>query len=194
MPDSEGAIQRASDDIQQHLADYLESNGRVGYVRDLSRFGGCAASLHLILRTVGRRSGREILVPLLYFPWVDEFIVVASNAGAELHPDWYLNLTSRPDVRFQVRQKRFAGSWRAPSREERQTLWNYVCAMFPPYVDYQQRTRREIPLIILTATSLDMSASAEADSEAVRGNQAEISGNHESRSQAVDNGGRDERY
>ncbi|HVW45070.1 MAG TPA: nitroreductase/quinone reductase family protein [Amycolatopsis sp.] len=154
MDESERLLAERGNGIRQHLRDYLETDGRVGYVRDMTAHGGIPAAVHLVLRTVGRKSGRVMLVPLTYTPWVDEFVLVASKGGSVKHPDWYLNLISRPEVEFQVRHKRFSGTWRIAEGEERQELWDYASTSFKGYATYQARTERRLPVVVLTATGL----------------------------------------
>lgn len=139
--------------IRQHLRDYLETDGAIGYIQDNTGNGGTEAMLNLVLRTVGRRSGREILVPLLYAAWADEYVIVASKGGADAHPAWYLNLVARPEVEWQVLGKRFSGTWRVAEGAERATLWDYVSRYYGAYATYQTRTERVMPIIVLTPTA-----------------------------------------
>lgn len=138
--------------LREHLKNYIESDGAVGYIRDMTSSGGSETMLHLVLRTIGRKSGRVMLVPLTYAAWGDEYVIVASKGGAEQHPSWYLNLIARPEVEWQVRDKRFSGTWRIAEGEERQTLWDYVSVYYKGYAVYQSRTERQLPIIVLTQT------------------------------------------
>jgi deazaflavin-dependent oxidoreductase (nitroreductase family) len=152
MDESEKILTARADAIRQHLRNYVETDGRVGYIQDHTHNGGGRATLHLVLRTLGRKSGRVILVPLVYTPWMDEYVLVASKGGSKNHPDWYLNLADRPDIEFQVGSKRFSGVWRVAQGEERQSLWEYVTTAFTNYAEYQLRTERELPVVVLTIT------------------------------------------
>jgi deazaflavin-dependent oxidoreductase (nitroreductase family) len=114
----------------------------------------CPAGMrHLILRTVGRRSGREHKVALPY--WVDgdgHRLVVASYAGSPTHPAWYLNLTDRtanPEVLVRVQHGRFWAEARVLEGEDRARTWAALVADRPFYRDYQSRTSRELPLVRL---------------------------------------------
>lgn len=138
--------------MRQHLRDYIETDGRVGYLRDMTAMGGSETMLHLILRTLGRRSGRVILTPLTYAAWGDEFVLVGSKGGNATHPDWYLNLIARSEVEWQVRDKRFSGVWRLAEGEERDELWDYVSRYYKGYAAYATRTDRVLPVVVLTAT------------------------------------------
>jgi len=139
--------------IDKHLRDYLETDGVIGYIQDNTDNGGTEAMLNLVLRTVGRKSGREILVPLLYAAWADEYVIVASKGGADEHPSWYLNLMNRPEVEWQVLGKRFRGTWRVVEEgQERALLWDYLTRYYSAYAGYQERTDRVLPIIVLTPT------------------------------------------
>lgn len=138
--------------FREHVRNYLTTDGKVGYIRDMTSSGGGETMLHLILRTLGRKSGKVRFVPLTYAAWGDEYVIVGSKGGNDSHPDWYLNLKSRPEVEWQVRDKRFSGTWRIVEGEEREDIWQYVSTYYKGYAQYQARTDRQIPVIILTAT------------------------------------------
>ncbi|MBA3054782.1 MAG: nitroreductase family deazaflavin-dependent oxidoreductase [Sphingomonadales bacterium] len=133
-----------------HLESYLSTNGEEGYLFDASANGGSKITTCLILKTIGRKSGRTLLVPLIYSAWGDEYIIVASKGGSDEHPAWFSNLTAQPDAYFQVRNKKFRASWRIAEGTERARTWDYVTQYFPPYAQYQASTEREIPVVILT--------------------------------------------
>lgn len=138
--------------FDEHVRNYLETDGRIGYIRDMTPSGGSETMLHLILRTIGRKTGRVILVPLTYAAWADEYILVASKGGYDKHPAWYLNMKARPTVEWQVLGKRFTGTWREVEGEERQRIWDYVSVYYKGYADYQSRTLRKLPIVVLTPT------------------------------------------
>ena len=104
----------------------------------------------LLLTTTGRRSGRERTTPVLYLGDGDRLVIVASLAGAARHPAWFLNLKANPRVKLQVRSRRFAATARRASVEEKAQLWPRLGAMYPAYEDYQNRTTRDIPVVIVT--------------------------------------------
>ena len=79
----------------------------------------------------------------------DRYLLVASKGGAPRHPHWYLNLASDPDVELQVRGDQFVARARTASPEEKPALWKIMTEIWPAYDEYQGRTEREIPLIIL---------------------------------------------
>ena len=106
----------------------------------------------LLLTTKGRRSGRPHTVPLLYVRDGANRIVVASNAGSHTHPAWWLNLTSDPSAKVQVRRDSMAVIAREAQEEERRQLWPKFLAMYPGYESYRKRARRRIPIVILQPT------------------------------------------
>jgi len=137
--------------IQDHLKCYLKTGGDdASYYRDMSSQGGDPKSKTLVLKTVGRKSGKQQLAPLLYNTWGDDFIIVASKGGAEAHPAWYLNLTAADHAVVQVRDKRYRCTWRVAEGAERETLWRFMSGYYPPYLKYQTKTDRQIPVVVLT--------------------------------------------
>ena len=138
--------------IKQHLKAYIESDGKEGYYADMSGNpeGGDPKSITLVLKTIGRKTGRELLAPLLYNHWKDEFLIVASKGGSDVHPGWYYNLTAADHVDVQVRDRRWRCTWRIAEGKERERMWPYMADYYPPYYTYQSRTDREIPVVVLT--------------------------------------------
>ena len=137
--------------IQDHLKLYLETDGGdEAYFRDMSAQGGDPKSTTLLLRTTGRKTGREQIAPLLYNTWGDDLIIVASKGGFDQHPAWFLNLCAMPDVVVQVRYKRFRCTWRIAEGAERETLWRFMSGYYPAYPEYQKQTSRQIPVVVLT--------------------------------------------
>lgn len=120
---------------------YRASGGRIG-ARSLGyRF--------LLLGCVGRKSGRELVVPLLYVPDGERFVVVASNAGDPRPPHWWLNLQAKPDAWIQVGRSRLAVRASEASREEAERLWPGVLEAYAQYASYRERAGRPIPLVLL---------------------------------------------
>jgi F420H(2)-dependent quinone reductase len=104
----------------------------------------------LLLTTIGRKSGQKRSVPLLYLEDIGRFVIVASLGGAPKHPAWFLNLEANPMVELQVGSRRCSGSARRASAEEKAQFWPRLVAIYPAYADYQTRTTRDIPLVIVT--------------------------------------------
>ena len=128
-----------------HRALYRLSGGRLG--------GSLSGRPMLLLTTVGRRSGRERTLPLLYLEDGDRWVVVASNAGDDRDPAWWLNLRARPEAAVQAGRERHAVRARRATPEEEARLWPRLLEAYAPYAGYRERARREIPLVILERTA-----------------------------------------
>jgi deazaflavin-dependent oxidoreductase (nitroreductase family) len=124
-----------------HVASYRQSDGERGYL-----WRGVPT---LILTTRGRRSGEARDMPLIFGRDGDDYVVVASRGGAPEHPAWYLNLRDDPDVEVQVMGDRFPARARTANAEERARLWPVMAEIWPDYDEYQTKTDREIPLVVL---------------------------------------------
>jgi deazaflavin-dependent oxidoreductase (nitroreductase family) len=135
--------------MRDHIRRYLESDGADGHMWDSSVAGGPGPVPTLLLTTTGRKSGKPHILPLIYGKSEKGYVIVASKGGAPSHPDWYFNLTAHPEVTVQVGAKRFKGRARTTTGAERSTLWEQMVGIYPPYEDYQKRTKREIPIVIL---------------------------------------------
>jgi deazaflavin-dependent oxidoreductase (nitroreductase family) len=126
---------------QEHVQRYVETDGQVGH-----EWQGVRT---LILTTTGRRSGAERQNALIYGQHGKDYLVVASKGGADDPPAWYLNLQAHPEVQVQVQGDRFTARARTATPEEKPALWRTMTAEWPAYDEYQQRTEREIPVVIL---------------------------------------------
>lgn len=124
-----------------HAVAYTLTKGRVG--RRL------AGNDMLLLTTTGRRTGTARTVPLLYLRDGDALVVVASFGGHPHHPDWYLNLVDEPAAVARVGGIRHPVRARTAPPDERARLWPRVVAAFDGYAEYQARTAREIPVVLL---------------------------------------------
>ncbi|HYY80154.1 MAG TPA: nitroreductase family deazaflavin-dependent oxidoreductase [Actinomycetes bacterium] len=126
---------------QEHVRRYRETDGEVGYL-----WRGVPT---LILTTTGRRSGRQRPTPLIFGRDGDDHVVVASKGGAPAHPAWYRNLVDHPEVEVQVKGERFRARARTADGEERARLWKLMTGIWPAYDQYQERTDRRIPVVVL---------------------------------------------
>ena len=131
---------------QRHVELYLKSNGAEGHVIDLP---GSPAVDCLLLQTTGRKSKAPKTMPLIYGKDGNGFVIVASKGGAPDHPAWFLNLRDRPEVRFQVVDKKYRGIARITAGAERERLFRMMARLYPPYDSYQAKTSREIPVVVL---------------------------------------------
>lgn len=128
---------------EEHVRKYFETDGEVGHV-------WLRETTVLILTTTGRKSGKKYQSPLIYRESGDDYVVVASNGGAPEHPDWYLNLKADPQVEVQVRDDKFTATARDATPDERPKLWAIMNEVWPDYDTYQEKTDREIPVVVLS--------------------------------------------
>jgi F420H(2)-dependent quinone reductase len=112
-------------------------------------FGRMGKSPILLLNTTGRKSGKRRTSPLLYVMDGDDFVIIASKGGAPTHPAWYLNLKADPDASVEVGDREVRVRAEEADPEEKVRLWQKMVEMYPTYDDYQRKTKREIPLLIL---------------------------------------------
>jgi deazaflavin-dependent oxidoreductase (nitroreductase family) len=103
----------------------------------------------LLLDHVGAKSGQKRTSPLAYIRDGDDVVVVASKGGYPKNPSWYHNLMAHPDTTVQVGSKRSTVHARVATPAEHERLWPKVVETYSGFVDYQQRTARQIPLVIL---------------------------------------------
>jgi deazaflavin-dependent oxidoreductase (nitroreductase family) len=141
MAEKSAPASQLPDWIADHMRRYLETNGEDGHI-----WNGVPT---LLLTTTGRRSGKPKTLPLIYGRDGERTIVVASRGGSEQHPVWYRNLVEQPAVHVQVAADRFAARARTAGPEERRRLWPLMAKIWPAYNDYQAKTTREIPVVIL---------------------------------------------
>jgi deazaflavin-dependent oxidoreductase (nitroreductase family) len=102
-----------------------------------------------LLTTKGRKSGRSYTHPLIYRDHGDAYLVVASKGGAPEPPAWYVNLQADPDVEVQIKGDRFAARARTATAAEKPELWAAMNEVWPDYDEYQKKTDREIPIVVL---------------------------------------------
>jgi deazaflavin-dependent oxidoreductase (nitroreductase family) len=103
----------------------------------------------LLLTTRGRKTGEWRRTCLIYGPDGDRLVIVASLGGAPTHPVWYLNLTENPRVWVQVGAESFWAIARDANADEKPALWEKMVGIYPDYADYQVKTDREIPVVVL---------------------------------------------
>ncbi|MEO7126019.1 MAG: nitroreductase/quinone reductase family protein [Nakamurella sp.] len=113
--------------------------------------GGMPRDRMLLLTTTGRRSGLPRTAPMMFTRVNGTLVVVASNSGAARDPDWYRNLVADPAVTVEIGDEHFAATARPAKDPERAAVWASVIGQIPMYVQHQQSTKREIPLVELIA-------------------------------------------
>lgn len=127
---------------QAHIDQYLATDGAEGY----DWRNGTAI---LILTTTGRKSGRERQHALIFRDYGDDYLVVASKGGSEDPPEWYLNLQAEPEVTVQIKGDRFKARARTATPAEKPAMWRHMSEVWPDYDEYQKKTSREIPVVVL---------------------------------------------
>lgn len=136
----------------EHVKRYQETGGAEGH-----DWEGTAT---LILTTVGRKSGQRRHSPLIYEQHGGDYLVVASKGGADTAPDWYRNLVANPEVEVQVRADTFPARARTATPDEKPELWRQMVRAWPAYDEYQQKTERDIPVVVLTPVAGTASVSS----------------------------------
>ena len=127
--------------VLEHTQQYLATDGAEGHI-----WKGAPT---LVLITTGRTSGKQRRTMLIYGRDGDNYLLVASQGGAPDHPQWYKNLAANPEVQIQVLADKFTARARTATPEEKSRLWPIMTGHWPAYDEYQTRTSRDIPLVIL---------------------------------------------
>jgi deazaflavin-dependent oxidoreductase (nitroreductase family) len=130
---------------QEHVDRYRATDGEEGY----SWQRGTSI---LLLTTRGRKSGVERTTPLIFERHGDDYLVVASRGGSDEPPGWYVNLRAEPDVEVQLRGDVFRARARDATPDEKPELWRKMAAVWPDYDEYQKKTDRKIPVVVLERT------------------------------------------
>jgi deazaflavin-dependent oxidoreductase (nitroreductase family) len=126
----------------EHVRAYRETDGELGH--DWQR-----GAPVLLLTTTGRRSGEQRTTPLIYGRSGDDYLIVASRGGSPEPPAWYRNIGQQPEVEVQVLADRFRARARTATAEEKPAMWQEMVGHWPDYDEYQRRTDREIPVVVL---------------------------------------------
>ena len=118
------------------------------------RAGGEIEGMHrerlVLLTTVGVRTGQLRTTPMMFHPDGERLLVVASNVGAERHPDWYHNLVANPRVTVEVGVEKYEAVAAPLEGEERDRFWTMLKQTYPFFADHDTSTSREIPVVALT--------------------------------------------
>jgi deazaflavin-dependent oxidoreductase (nitroreductase family) len=146
MTDLQNPTDPKSDWQRDHLQRYLASGGEDGHL-----WRGVPT---LLLTTIGHKSGKARRTPLIYGQDGPRYLVVASKGGNPEHPLWYRNLAANPHVRLQVGNEEFDATARTATPEEKPALWSLMAEIWPDYNQYQTKTDRDIPVVILERASL----------------------------------------
>ena len=125
-----------------HVERYLETDGEDG-------FHWRKGTTILILFTTGRKSGEQRSHALIFREHGDAYLVVASNGGTDAPPAWFVNLQADPNVEVQVKGDRFRATARVATPAEKPQMWATMVEAWPAYQEYQTKTAREIPVVVL---------------------------------------------
>jgi deazaflavin-dependent oxidoreductase (nitroreductase family) len=126
----------------EHVRVYRETGGERGY-----HWRGTTI---LLLTTRGRKSGEERTTPLIHRTDGERWVIVASKGGMPENPSWYENLLAEPQASIQVKAETIPVTASTAEGEERSRLWSLMAEVWPAYDDYQTKTDREIPVVVLT--------------------------------------------
>ncbi len=130
---------------QQVISEFRANQGKVG--------GQLANMPVLLLTMTGAKSGRTLTRPLVYTTDDDRIVVIASFAGAPNNPPWYHNLIANPVATVELGSERFQVRAEVTAGEERQRLFNHQAEQMSIFADYQKKTTRQIPVLVLTRTN-----------------------------------------
>jgi deazaflavin-dependent oxidoreductase (nitroreductase family) len=125
----------------EHVRVYRETGGDQGY--------NWRGTTILLLTSTGRSSGEPRTMPLIHRTDGDRWVIVASKGGAPRHPAWYQNLLANPDATIQVKDEEIPVRAHTAQGPERDRLWALMTEVWPAYDDYQQKTDRQIPVVVL---------------------------------------------
>lgn len=135
--------------IDDHVELYLSDPEKAHYW-DASLGGGKGMLQTLLLTTKGRISGQDKHSPLIYKKISDDYVVIASKAGAPKHPFWFLNLQADPEAKIRVGSAHLKVRARIAAGTERERVWGEMAEVYAPYDDYKVRAgSREIPVVVL---------------------------------------------
>jgi deazaflavin-dependent oxidoreductase (nitroreductase family) len=127
------------------IQEFRGNGGKVG--------GPFEGATLLLLHTTGAKTGRERVNPMMYRQVGDSYAVFASKAGASTNPDWYHNLVANPAVRAEIGRQTLDLTARVAENSEREPIWAAQKADYPGFAEYETKTSRQIPVVILEATS-----------------------------------------
>ena len=126
---------------KEHVERYQATDGEEGH--------DWQGTQTLLLTTTGRKSGQSRTTPLIYGRHDGDVMVVASKGGSPEPPDWYRNLQDNPNVNVQIKGDRFRARARTATPEEKTEMWQVMTREWPAYDEYQTKTDREIPVVVL---------------------------------------------
>jgi deazaflavin-dependent oxidoreductase (nitroreductase family) len=129
---------------RQIIEEFRTNGGKVG-----GRFEGAPL---LLLHSTGAKSGQERINPMMYLADGGSYVVFASKAGAPTNPDWYHNVVAHPAVSIELGDGTISAVARVADGETRERLWSQQKQLYPGFADYESKTTRQIPVVILEPT------------------------------------------
>jgi deazaflavin-dependent oxidoreductase (nitroreductase family) len=126
------------------IAEFRAHGGKVG--------GPFEGAPLLLLTSTGAKSGERRTTPVMYLPEGERMVIFASKAGAPTNPAWYHNLTANPSATVEVGTRTVDVHARQASGEERDRLYERQAKLYPQFADYEQKTTRKIPVVVLEPT------------------------------------------
>lgn len=123
------------------IEEFRASGGKVG--------GQFAGAPMVLLTTKGAKSGKTYVNPLVYSRDGDKYVIIASYAGGPKNPSWYHNLVANPTPTLEIGKERFQAKATFASGAERERLFNQQAAQMPVFNEYQKKTSRQIPVVVL---------------------------------------------
>jgi deazaflavin-dependent oxidoreductase (nitroreductase family) len=138
----EGKMNKQTDWNKAIIDEFRKNAGKVS--------GPFEGKTLLLLHTIGAKSGREHINPVAYITDNDRFVIIASKGGAPTNPDWYHNIVANPKVKIEVGTEQYTARALITSEPERTRLYTKMVEMMPGFAEYQKKTTRIIPVIILS--------------------------------------------
>ena|SRR5688572_20019810 len=131
-----------SDWNKKIIDEFRANGGKVG--------GNFAGKPLLLLHTTGAKTSQERVNPVAYTRDNDRLVVIASKGGAPTNPDWYYNIVANPQVTIEVGTEQFQAQATVSAESERRRLYDKMVEIMPGFADYERKTTRSIPVIVLT--------------------------------------------
>jgi deazaflavin-dependent oxidoreductase (nitroreductase family) len=128
---------------EQVIEEFRANSGKVG--------GPFEGAPLLLLHSTGAKSGKARISPLMYLPDGDRYVIFASKAGADTNPDWYYNVTKNPDATIEVGDGTVAVVAEEVTGRQRDDLYRRQAELFSGFADYEKKTTRVIPVVVLSA-------------------------------------------
>jgi deazaflavin-dependent oxidoreductase (nitroreductase family) len=127
--------------MQDHIRRYLATDGEDGHLMN-----GFPC---LVLTTTGAKSGEQRQAAVIYGQHGNSYVIIASKGGSDTPPAWFINLAASSRGHIQVKAAKMDVTMRVAEGAEREQLWDMMANIFPAYLEYQQKTSRQIPVVIL---------------------------------------------